>query len=180
MLTGPEHGARRLLPYLSLACIIAALLITFIRFMEFDAPLTRFVRSLNDFHIDHLHNPWLAQLSDVGDKLGKGESLLVVSAVLLAAGYTLGRASLKRAGWETLIAHLVAGGINTAIKHVVGRGRPKFMHTGNSEFSPFGGAGWDSFPSGHSMATFAVAAVLVVRFPKVRWLLVLWARIVSV
>ena len=130
--------------------------------------------------IDHLHNPWLAQLSDVGDKVGKGESLLLVSAIFLAAGYTLGRASLKRAGWETLIAHLVAGGINTAIKHAVGRGRPKFMHTGNSEFSPFGGSGWDSFPSGHSMATFAVAAVLAVRFPKVRWLVILGALIVSV
>ena len=112
--------------------------------------------------------------------MGKGESLLLVNAVLLAAGYTLGRASLKRAGWETLIAHLVAGGINTALKHLVGRGRPKFMHTGNSEFSPFGGAGWDSFPSGHSMATFAVATVLAVRFPKVRWLVILWALTVSV
>jgi undecaprenyl-diphosphatase len=54
------------------------------------------------------------------------------------------------------------------------------MHTGNSEFFPFGGAGWDSFPSGHSMATFAVATVLAVRFPKVRWLVILWALAVSV
>ena len=175
-----SRGRAASVPYLSLACCALALLLTFVRLIEFDAPLTRFVRSLNDFQIDHLHNPWLAQLSDVGDEVGKGESLLLVNAVLLAAGYTLGRASLKRAGWETLIAHLVAGGINTAIKHVVGRGRPKFMHTGNSEFSPFGGAGWDSFPSGHSMATFAVAAVLAVRFPKVRWLVILWALIVSV
>src|SRR5678816_1678314 len=138
MLTGPDHGARRLLPYLSLACTIAALLLTFIRFIEFDASLTRFVRSLNDFHIDHLHNPWLRQLSDVGNEVGKGESLLLVNAVLLVAGYALGRASLKRAGWETLIAHLVSGGINTALKHAVGRARPKFMHSGNSEFFPFG------------------------------------------
>jgi len=180
MVAPREQGTGSLLPYLSLVCCALALLLTFVRLIEFDAPLTRFVRSLNDFHIDHLHNPWLAQLSDVGDKLGKGESLLVVSAVLLAAGYALGRASLKRVGWETLIAHLVSGGINTAIKHVVGRGRPKFMHTGNSEFFPFGGSGWDSFPSGHSMATFAVVAVLAVRFPKVRWLLILWALAVSV
>ena len=47
-------------------------------------------------------------------------------------------------------------------------------------FSPLAGAGWDSFPSGHSMATFAVAAVLAVRFPKVRWLVILWALTVSV
>ena len=180
MVTPREQGTGRLLPYLSLACCGLALLLTFVRLIEFDAPLTRLVRSLNDLHIDHLHNPWLAQLSDVGDKLGKGESLLVVNAVLLAAGYAFGRASLKRAGWETLIAHLVSGGINTALKHAVGRARPKFMHSGNSEFFPFGGSGWDSFPSGHSMATFAVAAVLAVRFPKVRWLVILWAFAVSV
>ncbi len=170
----------RLVPYLSLACCGAALLLTFIRFFEFDGPLTRYVRSLNDFHIDHLHNPWLAHLSDVGNDLGRGESLLLVNLVFLAAGYGLQRASLKRAGWETLIAHLVAGGINNALKHLVGRARPKFMHTGQSEFFPFGGTGWDSFPSGHSMATFAVATVVAVRFPKTRWLAILIALVVSV
>jgi membrane-associated phospholipid phosphatase len=180
MVRSEGQGTRRLLSYLSLACCGAALLLTFIGFADFDAPLTRFVRSLNDFHIDHLHNPWLAQLSDVGNAIGKGESLLLVNAVLLVAGYAFQRVSLKRAGWETLIAHLVAGGLNTLLKHLVGRGRPKFMHGDHSVFSPFSGAGWDSFPSGHSMATFAVATVLAVRFPKVRWLVILWALVVSV
>ena len=177
-----DHGAGRhhLLPYLSLACYAAALLLTFIRFLEFDAPLTRFVRSLNDFHIDHLHNPWLADLSNLGDRIGKGESLFVVSAVLLAAGYMSRHANLQRAGWQTLVANVAAGGVNTVLKHLVGRGRPKFMHTGNSEFFPFGGSGWDSFPSGHAMAAFAVATVLALRFPKVRWLVILMALAVSV
>lgn len=170
----------RLSAYLSLACCTAALVLTFIRLIEFDAPLTRFVRSLNEHHIDYLHDPWLRRLSDAGDRLGKGQSLLIVNAVLLAAGYALGRAGLKRAGWETLMAHLLAGGLNTALKHVVGRGRPKFLHGDRSEFVPFGGAGWDSFPSGHSMATFAVTTVLAVRFPKLRWLMHLVASAVSV
>lgn len=170
----------RLVAYLSLACCTAALILTFIRLVEFDAPLTRFVRSLNEHHIDYLHDPWLRRLSDGGDRVGKGESLLIVNAVLLAAGYALGRPGLKRAGWETLMAHLLAGGLNTALKHAIGRGRPKFLHGDHSEFVPFGGAGWDSFPSGHSMATFAVATVLAVRFPKLRWLMLLFASAVSV
>jgi undecaprenyl-diphosphatase len=148
--------------------------------IEFDAALTRFVRSLNDFHIDHLHNPWLAELSDIGNQIGKGETLLAVSAVLLAAGYALGFPLFTRAGWETLLAHFVAGGLNTGLKHLVGRGRPKFMHTGNSEFVPFGGSGWDSFPSGHAMAAFAVTTVLAVRFPKTRWVVILMAVAVSI
>ena len=168
----PERGARRLLPYLSLACCAAALIIAFIRLIEFDAPLTRFVRSLNDFHIDHLHNPWLRELSDRGNQVGNGESLLVVSAALLAAGYLFRRATLRQAGWQTLVAHLVAGGINNLLKHLVGRARPKFMHSDHSEFHPFGGSGWDSFPSGHAMAGCAVVTVLAVRFPKLRWFMV--------
>jgi membrane-associated phospholipid phosphatase len=176
---GTTQRTDHLFAHLSLACCIAALLLTFIRLVEFDAPLTRLVRSLNDYHIDYLHNPWLRRLSDGGDRVGKGESLVVVSAVILAAGYALRRPALKRAGWETLVAHLVAGGLNTVLKHVVGRGRPKFMHGDHSEFVPFGGSGWDSFPSGHSMATFAVATVLAVRFPKVRWFMILIALAVS-
>jgi membrane-associated phospholipid phosphatase len=180
MVTSPEQRPDRFLPYLTITCCAVALLLTFIRLIELDAPLTRFVRSLNEFHIEYLHSPWLRTLSDSGNELGRGESLLLVHAVLLAAGYVFQRASLKRAGWETLIAHLLAGGINTVLKHLVGRGRPKFMHGDHSEFFPFGGAGWDSFPSGHSMATFAVAAVLAVRFPKIRWLVIFWALAVSV
>ena len=180
MVTTRDQDTGRLLPYLSLACYGTALLLTFALLLEFDAPLTRYVRSLNDFQIDHLHNPWLAQLSDLGNHIGKGEALTIVNAVLLAAGYLFRRGELKRAGWETLIAHLVAGGLNFVLKHFVGRARPKFMHMGKSEFFPFGGSGWDSFPSGHAMATFAVAVVLAVRFPKVRWLVILWALAVSV
>jgi membrane-associated phospholipid phosphatase len=179
MVTTQDQRAGRLRTYLSLASCGAALALTFLRFIEFDAPLTRFVRSLNVFYIDYLHNPWLRGLSDGGDQLGRGESLLLVSAVLLAVGYVLQRASLKRAGWDTLLAHAVAGGVNTAIKHFVGRGRPKFMHTDHFEFVPFGGKGWDSFPSGHSMAAFAVATVLAVRFPKARWILIVTALAVS-
>jgi undecaprenyl-diphosphatase len=151
-----------------------------LRFLEFDAPLTRFVRSLNEFYNDHLRNPWLAKLSDVGNEVGSGGSLLALSGILLMVGYVFHRASFKRAGWDTLIAHAVAGGVNTAIKHLVGRGRPKFMHTDVSTFLPFGGKGWDSFPSGHSMATFAVATVLAVRFPKARWIIIVTAVAVSI
>jgi membrane-associated phospholipid phosphatase len=180
MVTTEDQRAGRLRMYLSLACCNAALVLIFLRFIEFDAPLTRFVRSLNDHYFDNrLSNPWLANLSDIGNQVGSGESLLAVSIMLLVAGYVFRRASFKRAGWDTLLAHAVAGGVNTAIKHVVGRGRPKFMHTDHFEFVPFGGKGWDSFPSGHSMAAFAVATVLAVRFPKARWILIVTALAVS-
>jgi undecaprenyl-diphosphatase len=148
---------------------LCALILAFVGLSEWDVPLTRFVRSLNDFHIDHLANPWLAQLSDIGDHLGKGESLVILSVVLLAIGYGLKHPQWKDAGWQSLIAHGLAGLSTNILKHAIGRARPKFMHAGNLEFSPAGGSGWDSFPSGHAAASIAVAMVLAIRFPRARW-----------
>ncbi len=154
---------------LGLAC--SALLLAFLGLLDWDVPLTRFVRSLNDFHIDHLANPWLARLSDVGDRLGRGESLVVISVVVLAVGFGLKQAEWKRAGWQSLAAHAFAALISNLVKHLVGRPRPKFMHSGQFALSPGTGSGWDSFPSGHATASFALAAVFATRFPRVRWFL---------
>lgn len=170
--------SQRLLASVLLSC--AAIILTFTRLLEFDVPLTRYVRSLNDFQMDHLHNPWLAQLSDVGDQLGRGESLLFFSAGLLVVGYGLGRSVWKSAGWDTFLAHVLSGLTNNALKHLIGRARPKFMHAGNPEFAPLAGSGWDSFPSGHSMASFAVATVLAVKFPKIRWPIMFLALAIAV
>ncbi|MBI3808303.1 MAG: phosphatase PAP2 family protein [Nitrospirae bacterium] len=158
--------ATRLLP---LTCSCAALILAFAGLFEWDVPLTRFIRSLHDFHMGHLANPWLAQLSDIGDRLGKGESLVILSLVLLAVGYGLKHPQWKDAGWQSLIAHGLAAATANILKHVIGRPRPKFMHAGNLEFSPVSGSGWDSFPSGHAAASFAVATVLATKFPRARW-----------
>jgi membrane-associated phospholipid phosphatase len=170
--TASESSRLLAAPYasmLSIAMCCAALALTLLRLPEFDFPLTRFVRSLNDHYIDHLRHPWLAWLSDVGDQVGGSEFLLCVSALLLAVGYAYKLNLWKIAGWDTLVVHAVAGVASTALKHFVGRARPKFMHVGVSEFSPFAGNGWDSFPSGHTTCSFAIATVLAVRFPKLRW-----------
>lgn len=155
----------------SLAFSLAALVLAFIGMFEWDAPITRFVRSL--YHpVGYLPNPWLAQLSDIGDLLGRGESLAAASLVILAVGMTLKWVAWRDAGWQSLLAHGMAGLISNGVKHLVGRPRPKFMHAGNFALSPAGGSGWDSFPSGHATVSFAVAAVLAVRFPRARWVIV--------
>lgn len=164
-----HHKSTRLCRLLPLACSCAALILVFVGLFEWDAPLTRFIRSLNDVRMDRLANPWLAQLSDIGDRLGKGESLVILSLLLLAVGYGVKLPQWKDAGRQSLIAHgLVAVSANI-LKHVIGRPRPKFMHTGKLELSPAGGSGWDSFPSGHAAASFAVATVLAAKFPRARW-----------
>jgi membrane-associated phospholipid phosphatase len=181
---GQRDEARRsptaLASGLSTTCCLAALVLTAIGLIEFDVPLTLYVRSLNYFQIEYLQNPWLRWLSDIGNQLGRGESLLCVSALLLLAGYAWKLQTWKLAGWETLLAHALAGVLSNSLKHLVGRARPKFMHAGPSEFFPLAGNGWDSFPSGHAMSSFAIATVLATRFPKVRWGMIVLASAISV
>ena len=165
---------------LALILSLASISLSIAGLLEFDASITRFVRSLNDVQQDHLHDLWLARLSDFGDQVGKGQSLIAVSVALLALGYAFALPLWKSAGWQTLWAHALAGAGNNLLKHLIGRARPKFMHAGSPEFAPLSGSGWDSFPSGHSMASFAVAIVLAVRFPRIRWFLVPLAMAVAV
>jgi len=155
----------RLVP-LAFSC--AALVLTFAGMWEWDVPLTRFVRSLYP-PVGSAPNPWLVQFSDIGDRLGKGESLVILSLVLLAVGYGLKHQQWKDAGRQSLIAHGLAAVSANILKHAIGRPRPKFMHAGNIEFSPAGGSGWDSFPSGHAAAAITVATVLATKFPRARW-----------
>lgn len=70
-------------------------------------------------------------------------------------------------------AFLIAGVLNVFLKAAVGRPRPKeILWNGVSpyEVMPLAmDAGWWSFPSGHSVSTFAIAVVLACAFPKWRW-----------
>ena len=151
-----------------LVCSFVALILVFVGLFDWDVPLTRFVRSLYP-PVGSVPNPWLVQFSDLGDRLGKGESLVLLSLLLLAVGYGLKRPQWKDAGWQSLIAHGLVAVVANIVKHVIGRPRPKFMHAGNLELSPAGGSGWDSFPSGHAAAAIAVATVLAAKFPRARW-----------
>ena len=167
--------AIRLVP---LACSFAALILVFVGLFDWDVPLTRFVRSLYP-PVGSVPNLWLVQFSDIGDRLGKGESLVFLSLLLLAVGYGLIRPQWKDAGWQSLIAHGLVAVVSNILKHAIGRPRPKFLDTGNFEFSPVHGSGWDSFPSGHASAAFAVATVLAAKFPRARWPLLVVATAIA-
>jgi undecaprenyl-diphosphatase len=157
--------AARLVPPVS-SC--AALIIVFIGLMQFDLPIVRYVRSVT-IHLpwDQLTVPWMAFTSNAGDWIGEGSHLITLSVILLAAGWLFSQPTLKAAGIQTLIAHGIAALVSNGLKHLLGRPRPKFVHSGEWQFSPSWSSGLDSFPSGHTTASFAVATVLAKRFPAV-------------
>ena len=140
-----------------------ALLVVFWGLLQLDLPLVRYLRSL--------HNPWLDQAGDVGNRLGSGPVLIVVSGSAFILGVLLKSTTLRAAGIESMFAHAAAGLTSQAIKHIIGRPRPRLMH-GDKGFllGPSFDSGLDSFPSGHASASFAVATVFARRFPNSGWI----------
>ena len=152
----------------ALVLSVCSLLLVFVGLFAWDVPFARFVHSLYP-PVVAAPPPWLILFSDLGDHLGKGESLVLLSLVLLAVGYGFKHQQWKDAGRQSLIGHGLVAVVATILKHTIGRPRPKFIDTSHFQFSPAGGSGWDSFPSGHACSSFAVATVLAVKFPRVRW-----------
>ncbi len=151
---------------IAFSCV--ALALVFWGLFQLDVPVARAMRSL--YHpAGYLPNPWLAWFSDIGDALGRGRSLVLFSLALLAVGFSAKWPVARAAGLKTLIAHGVVAIVSNGLKHLIGRPRPKFMHAGTEQLGPSMASGFDSFPSGHTSASFAVAMVLARQFPKATW-----------
>ncbi|MFO0775500.1 MAG: phosphatase PAP2 family protein [Nitrospiraceae bacterium] len=157
------------LRWVSLLCAIAAIAVAGIGLVRLDAPIARFVRSLQH-PLGFLLDTRLAWWSQAGDWLGGGVQLVCFSLALVGLGYIFARESWRLAGLQSLWAHALAALLSHAVKRSIGRPRPKFSHTGEFELWPSFDNGFDSFPSGHASASFAVAAVLAARLPRWRWL----------
>jgi membrane-associated phospholipid phosphatase len=125
---------------------------------QLDVPTLQIVRTFTHPLIDHIGN--------VGNRLGDGLILVLISLGIGAVGFALGRPTWKSAAFHTLLAHGVAGLFTQTLKHTIGRPRPRLMQGQNWEMAPSFESGFDSFPSGHATASFAVATVLAYYFPK--------------
>ena len=151
---------------LAFGCSCLSLVITFLGLSQFDFSIIRYVRSVT-IHLpwNQLTIPWMAVTSNAGDWIGEGVHLVVFSLVLVGAGWLFSRPTIRQAGIQTLLAHGLAALLANGLKHLIGRPRPKFAHSAEWDVAPSWVSGFDSFPSGHSAASFAVATVLARRFP---------------
>ena len=147
--------------------------IVFWGLFQIDLPFTRFLRSI--------HIGWIERWGDLGTRLGSGAALVALSGGLLLGGWFWKQPHIQTAGFKTLLAHGLAAIVAQALKHGIGRPRPRFMHADNGfPWRPALESGLDSFPSGHTTASFAVAAVLAKSFPKTAWLAYALAGFVAI
>ena len=109
----------------------------------------------------------LGSLSEIGDQ----PPLLAVSTAILAYGALRGDRRATEAGGRMLGALVFATLIKTGLKHLVARTRPNvLLEEGRYELEPFGPdeGPWQSFPSGHTAGSVAVARAAARVYPQAR------------
>jgi membrane-associated phospholipid phosphatase len=119
---------------------------------------------LDDLAREHLggpQGPGADRLSHVGNVLGRGRWVALGLVGAAGTGRLTGVPGLAHTAEHTLLALGTAGAVNGALKVGVGRRRPDADSDGDGRFRPFSlDDRWQSFPSGHVVTAFTVAAAL--------------------
>lgn len=141
---------------------ILLFLVLFVAIGQVDHPTLDIVHGFTDPRID--------QIGDIGNKLGDGFTLVLISLTIGGIGLWLNSERWKFVGLYSLLAHGISGLITQILKHSLSRPRPRLMDTTQWDIRPTLESGLDSFPSGHTSGSFSMAMVLAYYFPKGRFL----------
>jgi len=141
---------------------ILLFLVLFVTIGQVDHPTLDIVHSFTD--------PLVDQIGDIGNKMGDGLTLVLISLAVGAIGLWVNSERWKFTGLYSLLAHGISGLLSQILKHSLSRPRPRLMDTTQWEIGPSLESGLDSFPSGHTSASFSVAMVFSYYFPKGRML----------
>ncbi len=157
----PVDGARRFSKFGNLICIAALFALVPLLVFYFDGSIRTFILSMQE----HRSRTMATLVSLLGYGLLNGG----IAAVLLSVGYFGGRPREARAGWLGLLA-VIGGGMSVnGLKFLFCRARPLADAAGQFfAVFPCVGEGYTlrSFPSGHSVTSFALAYVLARAYPK--------------
>lgn len=107
----------------------------------------------------------LGTASEISDQ----PQMRILCAGVIAAGLWRGDGKLARTGVAMLVAHSLATGIKTAIKHRVDRTRPNVL-VDEGRYEMVAGSSHEhdetSFPSGHTAGAVAVAGAFAHAYPN--------------
>jgi len=91
------------------------------------------------------------------------------TVALYGAGYVSGRKNIRMMGLHSIEAFLYAGAISSVFKVIAGRRRP-YAGDRNLVFEPFNFENvYNSLPSGHATAAFAVSTIMAKSVDNTRW-----------
>lgn len=107
-----------------------------------------------------------------------GATLVVISVLIYLGGRIRSNRTFIDAG-KFLLAGFIASGITVqAIKHLLGRARPRITYD-ILFVGPSLKGGYDSFPSGHTTAAFCFAFIISLYFPRYRVIFYLLAIFIA-
>ena len=144
-----------------LACAAAALVLLICAAFQMDRPAIEWVRSLQGI--------WIERVGDAGYVIGSGISLVAISGLFVAIGYARANPAWLQAGLRGWAAQAVTAVLVQSLKHGIGRPRPRLHREEEFFTGPGLQSGLDSFPSGHTSASFAVAMVVARSCPALAW-----------
>lgn len=147
---------------------ILLFIVLFTAIGQLDHPTLTIVHSFTD--------PLVDQIGDIGNKLGYGLTLVLLSMTIGGIGLWVNSERWKFAGLYSLLAHGISALVTQILKHSLSRPRPRLMDTTHWDIGPTLESGLDSFPSGHTSGSFSMAMVFAYYFPKGR---VVWFGLAS-
>lgn len=113
-------------------------------------------------------NSTLVRVGNDASYLGESYTLLPVAAGMYFLGTKMGKDHFREAGLLSFEAIANTAIVQLVLKSVLGRERPLEGH-GNGAFFQSPNRWNSSFPSGHSITTFAVASVVAHEYPHHWW-----------
>jgi membrane-associated phospholipid phosphatase len=120
----------------------------------------------------HRHDP-AARIAAAVNAAGDQPPLLALSGGMLAFGLLTGDRRAAGAGRRMLTSMMISIVIKTVLKAAVSRTRPNvLLEEGLYEVRLFGPnrGPWQSFPSGHTAGSVALARAVIRTYPNARWL----------
>lgn len=127
--------------------------------MQFELP---FDHSILWFVQDHMITPWLTPLMIYLSWIGNSGAIWIVIGLLLCY-----KKSTRNIGYTVMIALVLTFFIgDVVLKHVVHRMRPFAMYPDMPLVSLPPSTILQSFPSGHTMSSFASAVAIMLAIPK--------------
>jgi membrane-associated phospholipid phosphatase len=111
--------------------------------------------------------------------LGHGLFQVGILGLLYALGQIFQRPKLRMAAGRAMLAWAAAGAAAQLLKHLIGRPRPRLWAEGVAHLGPTLAGGLDSFPSGHTATSIAVALVLSLYCPRLTPLFMALAAFVA-
>jgi len=112
------------------------------------------------------HYPLIRLIDNSMDIIGNSGYQAIFCILLFIGGKYLYRKRVLYAGKYGLLSLLTSGVIVQTLKHLIGRARPWWGNNPYLFFGPNLKEGLDSFPSGHTIGAFTLAAVFSGVYPR--------------